>query len=186
MLAALRAWLAVVISDVFVSLFGILPQNRKNLLLPPVTINPTKLDLGATAPPHDGNHSTCGYPGVIWALWRDSNSQIGLIPLSLCRERRSKKVTHFPALWKCQDMAWANPGIERRLQSWLWRSLSCRRKAQLPSFTAIHHSHHASPCRTWFRSRTKNYHNSVIFITRMKTTFFFVFAITFLDPRVYF
>ena len=110
--------------------------------------------------------------GVIWTLWRDSNSQIGLIPLSLCRERRSKKVTHFPALWKCQDMAWANPGIERRLQSWLWRSLSCRRKAQLPSFTAIHHSHHASPCRTWFRSRTKNYHNSVIFTTRMKTTTF--------------
>ena len=28
-------------------------------------------------------------------------------------------------------MAWANPGIERRLQSWLWRSLSYRRKAQL-------------------------------------------------------
>ena len=56
----------LVISDVFVSLFGILPQNRKNLLLPPVTINPTKLDLGATAPPHDGNHSTCGYLGVIW------------------------------------------------------------------------------------------------------------------------
>jgi len=76
----------------------------------------TKLDLGATAPPYDGNHSTCGYLGVIWTPWRDSNSQIGLIPLSLCRERRSKKVTHFPALWKCQDMAWANPGIERRLQ----------------------------------------------------------------------
>ena len=93
---------------------------------------------------YDGNHSTCGYLGVIWTPWRDSNSQIGLIPLSLCRERRSKKVPHFPALWKCQDMAWANPGIERRLQSWLWRSLSCRRKAQLPSFTAIHHSHHAS------------------------------------------
>ena len=71
-----------------------------------------------------------------------------------------------------QDMAWANPGIERQLQSWLWRSLSYRRKAQLPSFTGIHHSHHASPCRTWFRSRTKNYHNSVIFTTRMKTTTF--------------
>ena len=28
----------------------------------------TKLDLGATAPPHDGNHSTCGYLGVIWTL----------------------------------------------------------------------------------------------------------------------
>ena len=27
---------------------------------------PTKLDLGATAPPYDGNHSTCGYLGVIW------------------------------------------------------------------------------------------------------------------------
>ena len=145
-----------------------------------------KLDLGATAPPYDGNHSTCGYLGVIWTPWRDSNSQIGLIPLSLCRERRSKKVTHFPALWKCQDMAWANPGIERRLQSWLWRSLSYRRKAQLPSFTAIHHSHHASPCRTWFRSRTKNYHNSVIFTTRMKTTTFFVFTITFLDRIVFF
>ena len=39
--------------------------------------------------------------------------------------------------------------------------MSCRRKAQLPSFTAIHHSHHASPCRTCFRSRrTKDYHNS--------------------------
>ena len=42
--------------------------------------------------------------------------------------------------------------IEIRLQSWLWRSLSYRRKAQLPSFTVIHHSHHASPCRTWLRS----------------------------------
>ena len=59
------------------------------------TINWVKLDLGATAPPHDGNHSTCGYLGVIWTPWRDSKSQIGLIPLSLCRERRSKKVTHF-------------------------------------------------------------------------------------------
>ena len=76
-------------------------------------------------------------------------------------------------------MAWANPGIERRLQSWLWRSLSCRRKAQLPSFTAIHHSHHASPCRTWFRSRTKNYHNSVIFTTRMKTTTFLISLLLF-------
>ena len=59
------------------------------------TVNSSKLDLGATAPPYDGNHSTCGYLGVIWTPWRDSNSQIGLIPLSLCRERRSKKVTHF-------------------------------------------------------------------------------------------
>ena len=103
---------------------------------------------------------------------RNFNSQVDLIPLCWCRILRSKKMTHFPALWKCQDMAWANPGIERRLQSWLWRSLSCRRKAQLPSFTAIHHSHHASPCRTWFRSKTINYHNSVIFTTRMKTTTF--------------
>ena len=72
-----------------------------------------------------------------------------------------QKGDSFSALWKCQDMAWANPGIERRLQPWLWRSLSYRRKAQLPSFTAIHHSHHASPCRTCFRSRrTKDYHNS--------------------------
>jgi len=62
-----------------------------------------------------------------------------------------QKGDSFSALWKRQDMAWANPGIERRLQSWLWRSLSCRRKAQLPSFTVIHHSHHASPFRTWFR-----------------------------------
>ena len=106
-----------------------------------------KLDLGATAPPHDGNHSTCGYLGVIWTPWRDSNSQIGLIPLSLCRERRSKKVTHFPALWKCQDMAWANPGIERRLQSWLLRSLSYRRKAQLPFFTLHCHTPHL-PCES--------------------------------------
>ena len=39
-------------------------------LLPPITVPITKfwakLDLGATAPPHDGNHSTCGYLGVIW------------------------------------------------------------------------------------------------------------------------
>ena len=33
-----------------------------------ITINWAKLDLGATAPPHDGNHSTCGYLGVIWTL----------------------------------------------------------------------------------------------------------------------
>ncbi len=32
--------------------------------VPPIT----KLDLGATAPPHDGNHSTCGYLRVIWTL----------------------------------------------------------------------------------------------------------------------
>ena len=63
--------------------------------LPPTRKKLAKLDLGATAPPHDGNHSTCGYLGVIWTPWRDSNSQIGLIPLSLCWERRSKKVTHF-------------------------------------------------------------------------------------------
>ena len=31
---------------------------------------------------------------LLLMLWY-SNSQIGLIPLSLCRERRSKKVTHF-------------------------------------------------------------------------------------------
>ena len=37
-----------------------------SLLLPPITINSAKLDLGVTAPPHDGNHSTCGYLGVIW------------------------------------------------------------------------------------------------------------------------
>ena len=64
-------------------------------LLPPITKYWPKLDLGATAPPYDGNHSTCGYLGVIWTPWRDFNSQIGLIPLSLCRKRRSKKVTHF-------------------------------------------------------------------------------------------
>jgi len=29
--------------------------------------------------PHDGNHSTCGYLGVIWTPWRDSNS---LLPIA--------------------------------------------------------------------------------------------------------
>ena len=165
--------------------------NQPQILLPPITKFSAKLDLGATAPPHDGNHSTCGYLGVIWTPWRDSSSQIGLIPLSLCRGRRSKKVTHFPALWKCQDMAWANPGIERRLQPWLWRSLSYRRKAQLPSFTAIHHSHHASPCRTWFRSRrTKDYHNSVIFTTWVyyenENYYFFCFYCNFFGSYSFF
>ena len=147
------------------------PDSLKEYYLQLLFIGPSWI-LGPLPPPHDGNHSTCGYLGVIWTPRRNFNSQVDLIPLCWCRILRSKKVTHFPALWKCQDMAWANPGIERRLQSWLWRSLSYRRKAQLPSFTAIHHSHHASPCRTWFRSRTKNYHNSVIFTTRMKTTTF--------------
>ena len=34
-------------------------------VVPPITKFPAKLDLGATAPPHDGNHSTCGYLGVL-------------------------------------------------------------------------------------------------------------------------
>ena len=76
-------------------------EARFKLLLPPITINRAKLDLGATAPPYDGNlwwnHLTCGYLYVIWTLWRDFKIQFGLIPLSLCRERRSKKVAHFAA-----------------------------------------------------------------------------------------
>ena len=47
---------------------AISPEKSEILLLPPVTINSPKLDLGATAPPHDGNHSTCGYLGVISAV----------------------------------------------------------------------------------------------------------------------
>ena len=47
--------------------FNCPPSVGNNLfLLPPITINWVKLDLGATAPPYDGNHSTCGYLGVIW------------------------------------------------------------------------------------------------------------------------
>ena len=67
----------------------------RNFLLPPTNKKWATLNLATLEPPHDGNPSTCGYLGVIWTPWRDSNSQIGLIPLSLCRERRSKKVTHF-------------------------------------------------------------------------------------------
>ena len=52
------------------------------MLLPPITIIPTELDLGVMASSCDGNHSTCGDLGVIWTPFLDCDGQIGQVPSS--------------------------------------------------------------------------------------------------------